>query len=70
MAKTIYEETVARAVLKHSVSPNYNQAKLEWEYRGEVEDYGPLNQQKKEHACQACGHRIRYGYIVRDCSPD
>lgn len=65
-AKEAYEGTVIEAVLRHSVSKNYNEAKREWEYRGEVIDYGPLKDQKIPAECHACGHPIRYGYILHN----
>jgi hypothetical protein len=46
---------------------NYNIAKREWEYRGEVIDHGPLKDQiPKPAECQFCGHKIRYGYRLHN----
>ena len=46
---------------------DYNIAKREWEYRGEVIDHGPLKDQVPKPAeCQFCGHKIRYGYRLHN----
>lgn len=66
--KTPYQSRVIRNVLALSRdSHNYSVAKREWEYRGEVTDHGPLDQQiPKPAECQFCGHPIRYGYLLHN----
>ena len=63
-----YQNCVIEKVLAMSVEKNnYNIAKREWEYRGEVVDHGPLKDQiPKPTECQFCGHKIRYGYRLHN----
>lgn len=63
-----YENCVIEKVLALSVEKkNYDIAKREWEYRGEVTDYGPITEQiPKPFECQFCGHKIRYGYRLHN----
>ena len=63
-----YQKCVIENVLAMSVEKNnYNVAKREWEYRGEVLDHGPLKDQMPKPAeCQFCGHKIRYGYRLHN----
>ena len=63
-----YENCVIEKVLALSAEKNnYNIAKREWEYRGEVTDYGPITEQiPKPAECQFCGHKIRYGYRLHN----
>jgi hypothetical protein len=63
-----YQNCVIEKVLALSVEKkNYDLAKREWEYRGEVIDHGPLkNQIPKPAECQFCGHKIRYGYRLHN----
>ena len=69
MAKnTNYQKRVIKNVLGLSAEKlNYDRAKHEWEYRGEVIDYGPIKEQiPKPTECQFCGHKIRYGYRLHN----
>ena len=69
MAKNnTYQNRVIENVLAMSAEKNnYNIAKREWEYRGEVVDHGPLKEQVPKPAeCQFCGHKIRYGYRLHN----
>jgi hypothetical protein len=63
-----YQNCVIEKVLALSVEKNnYELAKREWEYRGEVIDHGPLKDQLPKPAeCQFCGHKIRYGYRLHN----
>jgi hypothetical protein len=63
-----YQNCVIEKVLAMSAEKNnYNIAKREWEYRGEVIDHGPLKDQiPKPAECQFCGHKIRYGYRLHN----
>jgi hypothetical protein len=63
-----YQNCVIEKVLAMSAEKNnYNIAKREWEYRGEVLDHGPLKDQiPKPAECQFCGHKIRYGYRLHN----
>ena len=63
-----YQNCVIEKVLALSVEKkNYDLAKREWEYRGEVIDHGPLKDQiPKPAECQFCGHKIRYGYRLHN----
>ena len=63
-----YENRVIEKVLALSAEKNnYDIAKHEWEYRGEVTDYGPITEQiPKPAECQFCGHNIRYGYRLHN----
>jgi len=63
-----YQNRVIEKVLAMSAEKNnYNIAKREWEYRGEVVDHGPLKDQiPKPAECQFCGHKIRYGYRLHN----
>jgi hypothetical protein len=63
-----YQNCVIENVLAMSAEKNnYNIAKREWEYRGEVIDHGPLKDQiPKPAECQFCGHKIRYGYRLHN----
>ena len=63
-----YQNCVIENVLAISAEKNnYNIAKREWEYRGEVIDHGPLKDQiPKPTECQFCGHKIRYGYRLHN----
>ena len=64
--------TYHNCVIKNALSTsaekiNYDRAKREWEYRGEVNDHGPLKDQIPYPAeCQFCGHKIRYGYWLHN----
>lgn len=64
--KKAYESSVINAVLGHSVSKDYDKAKMEWDFTGTVNDYGELKLQKPVKKCQLCGHPIRYGYILKN----
>lgn len=66
MSKKVYENSVISSVLGHSVSKDYDKAKLEWGFTGDVNDYGPLKDQKPVKKCQLCGHPIRFGYILKN----
>ena len=63
-----YQNCVIENVLAMSAEKNnYNIAKREWEYCGEVVDHGPLKDQiPKPAECQFCGHKIRYGYRLHN----
>ncbi len=63
-----YQNCVIEKVLGLSAEKNnYNIAKREWEYRGEVLDHGPIKDQiPKPAECQFCGHKIRYGYRLHN----
>ncbi len=63
-----YENCVIEKVLTLSAEKNnYDIAKKEWEYHGEVDDHGPLkNQIPKPAECEFCGHKIRYGYRLHN----
>ena len=63
-----YQNCVIEKVLAMSAEKlNYDLAKREWEYRGEVIDHGPLKDQiPKPAECQFCGHNIRYGYRLHN----
>jgi hypothetical protein len=63
-----YQNRVIEKVLAMSAEKNnYNIAKREWEYRGEVLDHGPIKEQiPKPAECQFCGHKIRYGYRLHN----
>ena len=63
-----YQNRVIKNVLGLSAEKvNYDLAKREWEYRGEVSDHGPLKDQiPKPAECQFCGHKIRYGYRLHN----
>ena len=63
-----YQNCVIEKVLALSVEKkNYDLAKREWEYRGEVIDHGPLKDQiPKPAECEFCGHKIRYGYRLHN----
>ena len=63
-----YQNRVIKNVLGLSAEKNnYNIAKREWEYRGEVLDHGPIKEQiPKPAECQFCGHKIRYGYRLHN----
>ena len=63
-----YQNCVIEKVLALSVEKkNYDLAKREWEYCGEVTDHGPLKDQiPKPAECQFCGHKIRYGYRLHN----
>lgn len=63
-----YQNRVIKNVLGLSAEKlNYDLAKREWEYRGEVVDHGPLKDQiPKPTECQFCGHKIRYGYRLHN----
>ena len=69
MTKTnTYQNCVIENVLAMSAEKNnYNIAKREWDYRGEVIDHGPLKDQVPKPAeCDFCGHKIRYGYRLHN----
>ncbi len=69
MAKNnTYQNRVIENVLSMSAEKvNYDLAKQEWDYRGEVIDHGPLKDQiPKPVECQFCGHKIRYGYRLHN----
>lgn len=63
-----YQDRVIKNVLGLSAEKlNYDSAKREWEYRGEVLDHGPIKEQiPKPAECQFCGHKIRYGYRLHN----
>ena len=63
-----YQNRVIKNVLGLSAEKlNYDLAKREWEYRGEVVDHGPIKDQiPKPAECQFCGHKIRYGYRLHN----
>jgi hypothetical protein len=63
-----YQNCVIEKVLAMSAEKlNYDLAKREWEYRGEVTDHGPIKDQiPKPAECQFCGHKIRYGYRLHN----
>jgi hypothetical protein len=63
-----YQNCVIENVLAMSVEKNnYELAKREWEYCGEVLDHGPIKDQiPKPAECQFCGHKIRYGYRLHN----
>ncbi len=63
-----YQNRVIENVLSMSAEKvNYDLAKQEWDYRGEVIDHGPLKDQiPKPVECQFCGHNIRYGYRLHN----
>ena len=63
-----YQNRVIKNVLGLSAEKlNYDLAKREWEYRGEVLDHGPIKDQiPKPAECQFCGHKIRYGYRLHN----
>jgi hypothetical protein len=63
-----YQNCVIEKVLALSAEKNnYNIAKREWVYRGEVIDHGPIKEQiPKPAECQFCGHSIRYGYRLHN----
>ncbi len=63
-----YQNRVIKNVLGLSAEKlNYDLAKREWEYRGEVVDHGPFKDQiPKPAECQFCGHKIRYGYRLHN----
>ena len=63
-----YQDRVIKNVLGLSAEKlNYDRAKREWEYRGEVLDHGPIKEQiPKPAECQFCGHKIRYGYRLHN----
>ncbi len=63
-----YQSCVIEKVLAMSAEKNnYNIAKREWDYRGEVIDHGPIKEQiPKPAKCQFCGHSIRYGYRLHN----
>ena|SRR5690554_6788088 len=63
-----YQNRVIKNVLGLSAEKlNYDRAKREWEYRGEVLDHGPIKEQiPKPVECQFCGHKIRYGYRLHN----
>ena len=63
-----YENCVIEKVLTLSAEKNnYDIAKQEWEYHGEVVDHGPLKDQiPKPAECEFCGHKIRYGYQLHN----
>lgn len=63
-----YQNCVIEKVLALSDEKNnYDLAKREWQYRGEVVDHGPLKDQiPKPAECQFCGHKIRYGYLLHN----
>ena len=63
-----YQNCVIEKVLAMSAEKNnYNIAKREWEYRGDVVDHGPFKDQiPKPAECQFCGHKIRYGYRLHN----
>jgi hypothetical protein len=63
-----YQKCVIENVLALSAEKfRYDLAKREWEYRGEVIDYGPVKDQiPKPTECQFCGHKIRYGYRLHN----
>ena len=63
-----YQNRVIKNVLGLSAEKlNYDRAKREWEYRGEVLDHGPIKEQiPKPAECQFCGHKIRYGYRLHN----
>lgn len=66
MGKKVYEGTVIASVLGHSVSKDYDKAKLEWGFTGKVNDYGELKYQQPKMKCQLCGHPIRYGFSLKN----
>jgi hypothetical protein len=63
-----YQNCIIENVLAMSAEKfNYDIAKREWEYRGEVIDHGPLKDQiPKPAECEFCGHKIRYGYRLHN----
>ena len=61
-----YDISVINAVLGMSVSKDYNQAKTEWNFTGDVVDHGFIKDQKPVAKCNFCGHPVRYGYILRN----
>lgn len=63
-----YQNRVIKNVLGLSAEKlDYDLAKREWEYRGEVLDHGPIKDQiPKLTECQFCGHKIRYGYRLHN----
>ena len=63
-----YQNCVIKKVLALSAEKvNYDLAKREWDYRGEVVDHGPIKDQiPKPTECQFCGHKIRYGYRLHN----
>ena len=63
-----YQNRVIKNVLGLSAEKlNYDRAKREWEYRGEVLDHGPIKDQiPKPAECEFCGHKIRYGYRLHN----
>lgn len=60
----VYEEIIVSSLLRYSVSQDYNKAKNEWSYDGEVIDHGPIKDQMGKMHCTLCGHPIRYEYII------
>jgi len=63
-----YQNRVIEKVLSLSAEKNnYDIAKKEWDYHGEVIDHGPIKEQiPKPVECEFCGHKIRYGYRLHN----
>ena len=61
-----YDMTIIGSILARSSSKVYDEAKKEWAFTGNVNDYGPLKDQKPQQKCQLCGHPIRYGYLLKN----
>jgi hypothetical protein len=57
-----YERAIASKLIALSVSKNYNEAKKEWIYNGEVNEHSAMLPGR----CQLCGHGIRYGFIIHN----
>ena len=63
----IYKDTVIIHLLKLSVNTeDYEKAKKEWEFKGEVIDHGSIKDQKVPVQCALCGHNIRYQYFIEN----
>jgi NAD-dependent SIR2 family protein deacetylase len=60
----IYEDIIIKSLLRFSVNQDYEKAKLEWMFDGEVIDHGPIHDQIKTANCSLCGHQIRYEYVI------
>jgi hypothetical protein len=57
-----YERAIACKLVAASQSKNYNEAKREWVYKGEVVEHDQLHPKN----CDLCNHGIKYGFILHN----
>ena len=63
----IYKDIVISHLLRLSVNTaDYEKAKKEWGFKGEVIDHGPIKDQKVPVQCALCSHPIRYQYFIEN----